>query len=58
MYIYGMKKYIAELKKNDAVNEFVKTYRKEKILTLLYAGKDEEHTHASVLQEFLQNLLN
>lgn len=48
------KKYLAELKKNPAVAEFVQEHDKEKLLTLIYAAKDVKHTHAIILQEFLE----
>ena len=50
------RKYTAELTKNNAVAEFVEAHKKDKLLTLLYAGKDEAHTHALLLQQFLQQL--
>jgi len=52
------KKYLVELKKNNAVIPFIENHKKDKLLTLLYAGKDEEHTHALILQEFLERLYN
>jgi len=48
------KKYQSELKENPAVEDFVETHKKHRLLTLLYAAKDEEHTHALVLQHFLE----
>ncbi|HVV07020.1 MAG TPA: DUF488 family protein [Puia sp.] len=48
------KRYKAELKKNDSVDEFVEEHRHDKHITLLYAAKDEEHNHALVLKEFLE----
>jgi len=48
------KEYIAELKKNKTVDGFIEAHKKDKRLTLLYAAKDEEHTHALVLQAFLK----
>ena len=50
------KKYRAELKKNEAVEAFIEAYREVKMLTLVYAGKDELHTHAIVLQQYLEHL--
>ncbi|MBS1575096.1 MAG: DUF488 family protein [Bacteroidetes bacterium] len=50
------KEYIAELKKNKTVDGFIETHKKDKRLTLLYATKDEEHTHALVLQQYLEKL--
>src|SRR5579859_2061810 len=49
------KKYKAELKHNDAVNAFVEKYGQEKLLTLVYANKDEQHSHALVLQDYLEH---
>ncbi|PZF74927.1 DUF488 domain-containing protein [Taibaiella soli] len=48
------KKYLAELKKNDAVAEFVEANKDRKKITLVYGAKDTEHTHALVLQQFLE----
>jgi uncharacterized protein YeaO (DUF488 family) len=48
------KKYKAELKTNDALKTFLEEHSGEKQITLVYAGKDEEHTHALVLQEILE----
>lgn len=49
------KLYTDELKNNpQAVEEFKTRTRGKTTLTLLYAAKDQEHTHALVLQEFLQ----
>ena len=47
------KKYKGELKQNEAVNAFIEKYQQEKLLTLIYATKDEEHTHALVLKGWL-----
>ena len=49
------KKYKGELKHNEAVQTFIEKYQQEKLLTLVYAGKDEEHTHALVLKEYLDH---
>ena len=50
------KKYKAELKKNEAIQAFLEEYREEKMLTLIYATKDEQHNHAIVLQQVLEHL--
>lgn len=50
------KKYKSELKSNEAVGAFIEEYREVKVLTLVYAGKDEQHTHAIVLQKYLEHL--
>ncbi len=47
------KRYLAELKKNDAVNTFLEQYEAEPTITLLYAAQDTEHTHALILQQYL-----
>ncbi len=49
-------KYRAELKMNDAVDTFLQVHKKDKIITLLFSAKDTTHTHAMVLQEYLQEL--
>jgi uncharacterized protein YeaO (DUF488 family) len=48
------KKYRAELKKNEAMNPFIEKYEDSVLITLIYAGKDEAHTHAIVLREYLE----
>ena len=45
------KKYKAELKGSDALKELHALAKEHKILTLLYASKDEEHNHALILQQ-------
>ncbi len=48
------KRYKAELENNELVQSFVGKNNKLKKLTLLYAGKDEDHTHALILQQHLE----
>ncbi len=48
------KEYGQELKKNKAIPAFVAEYKAKKVITLLYAAKDNEHTHALVLRDFLE----
>lgn len=48
------KKYQAELKKNENVKPFIEQHKDKKLITLLYAAKDEEHNQAVVLQKFLE----
>jgi uncharacterized protein YeaO (DUF488 family) len=48
------KMYIVELKKNKAIDVFVASHKDKNVITLVYAGKDEEHTHALVIQQFLE----
>src|ERR1700761_4738385 len=50
------KRYKAELKKNEAVEAFREEYREAKVITLVYAAKDQEHNHALVLQHYLEGL--
>ncbi len=52
------KYYRAELRKNKAVDSFVYEHKGDKVITLLYAARDKEHTHALVLQEYLQQQFN
>jgi uncharacterized protein YeaO (DUF488 family) len=49
------KKYKAELKKNEAVEAFLAAWRDVKVLTLVYAAKDEQHNDAVVLQQYLEH---
>ncbi len=48
------KRYKAELKKNEAVPAFVERHEDKKVITLVYGAKDTEHTHALVLQQYLE----
>ncbi len=48
------KKYMAELKQNAAVKDFLEQHKSQKKITLIFAAKDPEHNHALVLQQFLQ----
>ena len=50
------KKYKAELKKNEAVAIFIERHLQAKVLTLVYAAKDEEHNQAIVLQQYLEHM--
>lgn len=52
------KQYKAELKKNKSVEQFLNDISKEKVISLIYAAKDEKHTHALVLQEYLEQLVS
>ena len=47
-------RYENELKKNEAVASFLEKHKKDKVITLLYAAKDEEHNNAVVLKHFLE----
>ena len=51
------KRYMDELKANDAVKTFAKAHAGETTITLLYAAKDEEHNHAIVLKKYLASKL-
>ncbi len=51
------KKYLDELRGNkDIAKEHLQTVS-QKNLVLLYGAKDKEHTHALVLQEYLEKLI-
>lgn len=47
--------YLAELLQNPAVAEFLKAVKDEPLVTLLYAAKDEQCNHATILRDFLQS---
>ena len=47
------KKYRYELRHNKAMDTFLTRHGDKKMITLLYAAKDNQHTHAIVLREFL-----
>ncbi|MCA0429641.1 MAG: DUF488 family protein [Bacteroidetes bacterium] len=48
-------KYQTELKNNKCITEIISLIKLKKIVTLVYAAKDKEHTHAIVLKLFLEN---
>lgn len=48
--------YISELQNNREIFDFYKRLEHEKVVTLLYASKDEEKNHAVILKEYLENL--
>ncbi len=48
------KEYKAELKKNKEIKPFIDRHKGKKHITLLYAAKDVEHTHAIVLKNILE----
>jgi uncharacterized protein YeaO (DUF488 family) len=48
------KLYRSELKHKKAVDAFMESHEDKKVITLLYSAKDIEHTHAIVLQQYLE----
>lgn len=51
-----VKLYREELENNDQEVKYLKELEKEKgMVTLLYAAKDEQHNHALVLLDYLNN---
>lgn len=50
------KKYLQELKSNPTMPGFKNVHKSDKIMTLLYAAKDENHNNAVVLQQYLSGL--
>jgi uncharacterized protein YeaO (DUF488 family) len=50
------RKYKAELKKNESWKDFMKRHKKRKRVTLLYATKEEELTHAVILKKILDKV--
>jgi len=49
-------KYVLELQNNPAVADLLSLIDKHKVITLLYAARDEQQNHALVLLDFLQVL--
>ena len=53
------KKYKIELTDNlDSLDKIKKLEKEQRIITLLYAAKDEKFTHAIVLQKILKEVTN
>lgn len=50
------KKYRDELKANSEVENTVAAWKQKRLITLVFGAKDEAHTHALVLQQYLDNL--
>jgi uncharacterized protein YeaO (DUF488 family) len=48
------KKYLSELKSNNAATSFVKDHADRKVITLVYGASDPDHNNALVLQHFLK----
>lgn len=48
------KQYRYELKRNKIVDAFVESHNNKKVITLVYGAKDTAHTHALVLQQYLE----
>lgn len=53
-YAAFRKKYEAELKKSDHMNELKAELKKHKTVTFLYGSKDEEQNHALILKAFME----
>ena len=49
-------KYLAELKANNIVDFFWRTYGKQEKTSLVYAAKDEKHCHPLVLLKYLKSV--
>ena len=49
-------RYSLELKQNAAVMDLLHSSDKDEVVTLLYAAHDTQHTHALVLQLFLEEM--
>jgi len=50
------KKYRAELKANTEAKKTAEAWKDKRLITLVFGAKDEAHTHAMVLQQYLDNL--
>lgn len=48
-----VKRYKAELRENEALDELRRLVKEHKQVTLLYGVKDEEHNHAQILLKSL-----
>lgn len=46
--------YLAELKQNPAVENFLANLRNHDVVTLIYAAKDQQYNQAQVLKPFLE----
>lgn len=51
------RKYHAELNKSAALNELFTCIEEHKMVTLLFASKEEKYNHAIVLQQFINDHL-
>jgi len=51
-------KYHTELWNNPALAPFISTIREKDIVTLLFAGKDTDHTHVTVIMDILKEKLH
>jgi len=47
-------KYMLELDEKEAFNNLLAIVKKNNIVTLLYAARDEQRNHASILQQLLK----
>lgn len=54
LWIEFQKKYQAELKRNEAVDDFIEEHQEKTVITLIYGARDIEHNHAIVLQQCLE----
>ena len=50
------KKYRTELEQQNFGTSWLEAHRQESVVTLLYAASNKIHTHATVLQQYLQDL--
>jgi len=50
-----VKLYRHELSKNKEVENFINDHKNSKLLTLLFATKDPELSHASILKKYLED---
>jgi len=50
------RKYLAELRLNTLVPEFIDRHKHRKMITLLYATKYDKLTHAIIIKEFMENI--
>jgi len=48
------KEYTDELRQNENISHYLDKWEEHKVITLLYAAKDEKHAHVLVLQKYLE----
>lgn len=51
-------RYVEELKQNEMIAAYLEKWEEHHVITFLYAARDTQHTHALILQEYIQNLYN
>ncbi|WP_353117703.1 DUF488 family protein [Myroides odoratus] len=50
--------YLQELKHNELIPTYLEKWEDYPVITFVYAARDTEHTHALILQDYMQKLFN